>query len=59
MVRITEEMVKERAKYCNCEIFSLEELLLRQADIEKIEHLDNWCKNLKILYLQINLIGKN
>lgn len=31
---------------------------LHQEDIEKIEHLQNWCKKLEILYLQANVIGK-
>lgn len=39
-------------------ISTLEELSLHQEDIEKIEHLQNWCRNLKILLLQNNLIGK-
>lgn len=36
----------------------MEELSLHQEDVEKIEHLNNWCKNLEILYLQANLISK-
>uniref|UniRef100_A0A8C7E713 Leucine-rich repeat-containing protein 6 n=1 Tax=Naja naja TaxID=35670 RepID=A0A8C7E713_NAJNA len=39
-------------------MFSLEEVSLHQQNIEKIEHLDKWCRNLKILYLQNNLISK-
>lgn len=39
-------------------ISTLEELSLHQEDIEKIEHLQNWCRNLKILLLQNNLIPK-
>ncbi|XP_070604412.1 dynein axonemal assembly factor 11 [Erythrolamprus reginae] len=58
MVRITEELVKQRAEHNNCELFSLEEVSLHQQNIEKIEHLDKWCRNLKILYLQNNLISK-
>ncbi|XP_060537813.1 dynein axonemal assembly factor 11 isoform X5 [Pantherophis guttatus] len=58
MVRITEELVRQRAEHNNCELFSLEEVSLHQQDIEKIEHLDKWCRNLKILYLQNNLISK-
>uniref|UniRef100_A0A671L2U4 Leucine-rich repeat-containing protein 6 n=1 Tax=Sinocyclocheilus anshuiensis TaxID=1608454 RepID=A0A671L2U4_9TELE len=40
------------------EIFSLEEVTLHQQDIERIEHIDKWCRDLKILYLQNNLIPK-
>lgn len=31
---------------------------LHQEDIEKIEHIQNWCRDLKILLLQSNLISK-
>ncbi|XP_060631870.2 dynein axonemal assembly factor 11 [Anolis sagrei] len=58
MVRITEELVRQRSEHNNCEIFSLEEISLHQQDIERIEHLDRWCRDLKILYLQNNLIPK-
>ncbi|XP_062985988.1 dynein axonemal assembly factor 11 [Elgaria multicarinata webbii] len=58
MARITEQLIRQRAEHNNCEIFSLEEISLHQQNIEKIEHLDKWCKNLKILYLQNNLIPK-
>jgi len=58
MVRITEELLRKRAEHNECEIFSLEELSLHQSDIERIEYLDKWCKDLKILYLQSNLIPK-
>lgn len=39
-------------------ISTLEELSLHQEHIEKIEHLNNWCKDVQILYLQSNLIPK-
>ena len=58
MVRITEDLVRKRAEHNDYEISSLEELSLHQQDIEKIEHLDKWCKELKILYLQSNLIPR-
>lgn len=31
---------------------------MHQQEIEKLEHIDKWCRDLKILYLQNNLIGK-
>uniref|UniRef100_A0A3B3S0V3 Leucine-rich repeat-containing protein 6 n=1 Tax=Paramormyrops kingsleyae TaxID=1676925 RepID=A0A3B3S0V3_9TELE len=37
---------------------SLEEVSLHQQDIEKIEYIDKWCKELKILYLQNNIISR-
>ncbi|XP_064910508.1 dynein axonemal assembly factor 11 [Columba livia] len=58
MVRITEDLVRRRAEHNDCEIFSLEEISLHQQEIEKLEHLDKWCRDLKILYLQNNLIPK-
>ena len=51
-------MVRRRAEHNEGEIFSLEELSLHQLDIERIEHLQDWCPDLKILYLQGNLISK-
>ncbi|XP_025057880.1 protein tilB homolog isoform X4 [Alligator sinensis] len=54
----TEDLVRRRAEHNNCEIFSLEEITLHQQEIEKIEYLDKWCRDLKILYLQNNLIPK-
>ncbi|XP_076838258.1 dynein axonemal assembly factor 11 isoform X2 [Brachyhypopomus gauderio] len=58
MVRISEDLIRRRAEHNNCEIFSLEEVSLHQQDIERIEHIDKWCRDLKILYLQNNLIPK-
>ncbi|XP_020511919.2 dynein axonemal assembly factor 11 isoform X1 [Labrus bergylta] len=58
MVYITEEMVRGRAEHNECEIFSLEEVSLHQQDIERIEHIGRWCRDLKILYLQNNLIPR-
>ncbi|KAK2900617.1 hypothetical protein Q8A67_008732 [Cirrhinus molitorella] len=58
MVRISEDLIRRRAEHNNGEIFSLEEVSLHQQDIEKIEHIDKWCRDLKILYLQNNLIPK-
>lgn len=50
--------MRRRAEHNECEIFSLEEVSLHQQDIEKIEHLDRWCRELRILYLQNNLISR-
>ncbi|NWH81376.1 TILB protein, partial [Piaya cayana] len=55
---VTEDLVRRRAEHNNCEIFSLEEISLHQQEIEKLEYLDKWCRELKILYLQNNLIPK-
>ncbi|XP_036904463.1 protein tilB homolog isoform X2 [Sturnira hondurensis] len=58
MGRITEDLIRRNAEHNNCVIFSLEELSLHQQEIERLEHLDRWCRDLKILYLQNNLIAK-
>jgi len=58
MGRITETLVRKRSEHNELEISTLEELSLHQQDIEKIEYLDKWCRNLKILYLQSNLIDR-
>ncbi|NXW95015.1 TILB protein, partial [Alopecoenas beccarii] len=55
---VTEDLVRRRAEHNDCEIFSLEEISLHQQEIEKLEHLDKWCRDLQILYLQNNLIPK-
>ncbi|XP_075157394.1 touch insensitive larva B [Haematobia irritans] len=58
MVRITEELVRKKSEHNELLISTLEELSLHQEDIERIEHLHNWCRDLKILLLQSNLISK-
>ncbi|XP_075878349.1 dynein axonemal assembly factor 11 isoform X2 [Nelusetta ayraudi] len=58
MVRITEEMIRSRAEHNEGEIFSLEEVSLHQQDLERIEHIGRWCRELRILYLQSNLIPR-
>ncbi|XP_030016619.1 dynein axonemal assembly factor 11 [Sphaeramia orbicularis] len=58
MVYITEDMVRRRAEHNECEIFSLEEVSLHQQDIERIQHIERWCRDLRILYLQNNLIPR-
>ncbi|XP_028328442.1 dynein axonemal assembly factor 11 isoform X2 [Gouania willdenowi] len=58
MVYITEDLIRRRAEHNGYEIISLEEISLHQQNIEKIEHIDKWCKELKIVYFQNNLIPK-
>lgn len=55
---VTEEMIRSRAEHNEGEIFSLEEVSLHQQDIERIEHIGRWCRELRILYLQNNLIPR-
>uniref|UniRef100_A0A8C6UFX7 Leucine-rich repeat-containing protein 6 n=1 Tax=Neogobius melanostomus TaxID=47308 RepID=A0A8C6UFX7_9GOBI len=58
MCTVTEELVRRRAEHNDCELFSLEELSLHQQDLQKIQHLEHWCRELRILLLQNNLIPK-
>ena len=58
MARITESLIRKRAEHNNCELVTLEEVSLHQLDIERIEYIDKWCRELKILYLQSNLIPR-
>ncbi|KAM3866120.1 dynein axonemal assembly factor 11 [Diretmus argenteus] len=58
MVYITEDLVRRRAEHNDGELLSLEEVSLHQQNIEKIEHIERWCRNLSILYLQHNLIPR-
>ncbi|KAI0209882.1 tilB-like [Lamellibrachia satsuma] len=58
MVRITEDLIRKRAEHNECIISTLEEISLHQQDIERIEYIGKWCKHLKILYLQNNLIPR-
>lgn len=55
---VTRDLIRRRAEHNDGEIFSLEELSLHQMKISKIEHIDRWCPDLKILYLQGNNITK-
>ncbi|XP_043395018.1 dynein axonemal assembly factor 11 isoform X1 [Chelonia mydas] len=55
---VTEELLRQRAEHNNRELFSLEEISLHQQEIEKLEYIDKLCRDLKILYLQNNLIPK-
>lgn len=55
---VTIELIRKRSEHNEGEIGTLEEISLHQEDITKIEHLQNWCKDLKILLLQSNLIFK-
>lgn len=55
---VTEDLVRKRAEHNEGQIFSLEEVSLHQQDIERMEHIDRWCRDLRILYLQSNLIPR-
>lgn len=55
---VTEQLIRKKSEHNELIIGTLEELSLHQEDIEKIEHIQNWCRDLKILLLQGNLISK-
>jgi protein TilB len=50
--------VLKRAEHNDGMLSTLEEITLHQQNIEKIEVLGYACRNLKMLYLQNNLIAK-
>lgn len=56
--KVTEDLVRKKSEHNELLISTLEELSLHQENIERIEHLQNWCRDLQILLLQSNLIGK-
>lgn len=58
MGRITEELLRKRAEHNEGILSTMEEVSLHQQEIEKIENLEYYCRHLKILYLQNNIIEK-
>jgi protein TilB len=58
MGKITEELLRKRAEHNEGILSTLEEVSLHQFDIEKIENLELYCRHLKILFLQNNIIEK-
>ena len=58
MVEITKEMLRKRAEHNEGMLSTLEEVSLHQQDIKEITGLDQFCRHLKIIYLQSNLIEK-
>ncbi|KAL4479995.1 hypothetical protein ABPG74_020511 [Tetrahymena malaccensis] len=58
MPRITQELLKGRAEHNEGCLSNLEEITLHQFELEKIELLETYCRHLKILYLQNNIIEK-
>ncbi|KAL3658139.1 hypothetical protein V7S43_016982 [Phytophthora oleae] len=58
MPRITMELLRKRAEHNEGIISSLEEISLHQEELEKIEVIGTLCRQLRILYLQNNIIEK-
>jgi protein TilB len=57
-IAVTEQLIRKKAEHNESLIFSLEEISLHQENIEKIEHIQDCCRELKILLMQSNLISK-
>ena len=58
MVRITVDLIRKRAEHNEGRLSTLKEVSLHQQNIERIEGIGNWCKELEILYLQNNVISR-
>lgn len=58
MGKITEQLLRKRAEHNEGILSTMEEVSLHQQDIEKIENLEKYCRHLKILFLQNNIIEK-
>jgi len=58
MGRITFELLKKRSEHNAGMVRTLKEVTLHQFELEKIELLGQYCRQLEILYLQNNLIPK-
>ncbi|KPA80619.1 hypothetical protein ABB37_04814 [Leptomonas pyrrhocoris] len=58
MGRITVELLRRRAEHNEGCLSNLKEIALHQQDIEKIELIGDACRQLEILYLCNNYIGK-
>ena len=58
MGKITEQLLRKRAEHNDGVLSTMEEVSLHQLEIEKIENLEFYCRHLKILYLQNNIIEK-
>lgn len=58
MGRITQELLRKRAEHNEGVLSTLEEISLHQEHIERIENLEFYCRHIKILYLQDNIIEK-
>eukprot|EP00355_Strombidium_rassoulzadegani_P007370 CAMPEP_0168618032 /NCGR_PEP_ID=MMETSP0449_2-20121227/5857_1 /TAXON_ID=1082188 /ORGANISM="Strombidium rassoulzadegani, Strain ras09" /LENGTH=417 /DNA_ID=CAMNT_0008658883 /DNA_START=3 /DNA_END=1253 /DNA_ORIENTATION=- len=58
MPEITQDMLRKKSEHNESMLSTLEEISLHQLDIERITNLELYCRHLKILYLQNNLLEK-
>ena len=56
MVEITRELLRKKAEHNEGMLSTLEEITLHQMNIKVMDGFEQNCRNLKILYLQNNLI---
>ena len=56
MVEITQDLLRKKAEHNEGMLSTLEEISLHQLNIKVMENFDRYCRHLKILYLQNNLI---
>lgn len=57
-ILVTEKLIRKKSEHNDLIISTLTEITLHQENIEKIENIQNWCRDLTILLLQNNLISK-
>ena len=57
-MRITLDLLRRRSEHNEKVLSTLKEITLHQFEIERIELIDNVCRELQILYLQNNVISK-
>jgi activator of 2-hydroxyglutaryl-CoA dehydratase len=55
---VTEQLIRKKAEHNELLIFNLEEISLHQENIEHIEAIQDFCRELRILLMQSNLISK-
>ena len=58
MAELSRQLLRKRAEHNEGMLSNLEEVSLHQQELKRIENLDVYCRHLKILYLQNNLIEK-
>jgi protein TilB len=58
MVILDENLLRKRSEHHEGLLVDLEEVALHQEEIEKIESIGRYCRHLKILLLQNNIISK-
>lgn len=55
---VTEQLIRKKSEHNEMIISTLEELSLHQENIDEIDHVQDWCRDLEILLLQGNLISR-